>query len=251
MPERHRARSSVRTAVIWDVLRSVIAERSESTGRAKLDVVDVGGGTGGFAVPIAELGHRVTVIDPNPDALAALDRRVAEADLSRRVQAVQGEAGAVAEILGTAAADVVLCHGVLEYVDDPAAALGAINRCLRKPGTVSVLCTNRNATVLARALSGRFEEALQVLSDPDGRYGEHDLMPRRFTIGQVSDLVRTAGLVVEEVHGVRIFSDLVPGGSIDAEPGALDALLGLESIASTQPDFQAIATQIHLLAIRD
>ena len=47
------------------------------TGRA-CDVLDIGGGTGGFAVRVAELGHRVTVVDPSPDALAALDRRARE-----------------------------------------------------------------------------------------------------------------------------------------------------------------------------
>ena len=47
------------------------------------DVLDIGGGTGGFAVRVAELGHRVPVVDPSPDALASLDRRAREA-ASRR-----------------------------------------------------------------------------------------------------------------------------------------------------------------------
>ena len=35
-----------------------------------LDVVDLGGGTGGVATALRH-GHRVTVIDPSPDALAS------------------------------------------------------------------------------------------------------------------------------------------------------------------------------------
>ena len=58
--------------------------------------LDVGGGTGGFAVPLAELGHRVTVVDPSPDALAALQRRAAEAGVADRVRAVQGDAAGLA-----------------------------------------------------------------------------------------------------------------------------------------------------------
>src|SRR3954466_8507042 len=73
-PTRARVdRSRVRTGVVWDVLRSVLEQRDTS-----LDVLDAGGGTGGFAVPLAERGHQVTVVDPSPDALAALGRRVAE-----------------------------------------------------------------------------------------------------------------------------------------------------------------------------
>ncbi|MCG5437905.1 class I SAM-dependent methyltransferase, partial [Micromonospora foliorum] len=67
-----------RTAVIWSVLRAELDRR----GDAELTVLDVGGGTGGFAVPLARAGHRVTVVDASPDALAALTRRAAEAGVA-------------------------------------------------------------------------------------------------------------------------------------------------------------------------
>ena len=49
----------------------VLSARAAQAGRTVLDVVDVGAGTGGLAVSIASRGHRVTVVDPSPDALAA------------------------------------------------------------------------------------------------------------------------------------------------------------------------------------
>ena len=70
-PSHATRRAQARTAVLWAALRAVL----DADGPR--DVLDVGGGTGGFAVPIAELGHRVTVVDPSPDALAALERRAA------------------------------------------------------------------------------------------------------------------------------------------------------------------------------
>ena len=66
--------AAARTAVGWAVLR----EELSRVGRA-VTAVDVGGGTGGFAVPLAMDGHHVTVVDPSPDALAALKRRAVEA----------------------------------------------------------------------------------------------------------------------------------------------------------------------------
>src|ERR1700733_8894078 len=82
-PDAERRRDGARSSLVWDVLQGVIAARAASLGRdaggagAQLDIVDVGGGTGGFAVPFAALGHRVTVVDPSPDALAAAPRRAA------------------------------------------------------------------------------------------------------------------------------------------------------------------------------
>ena len=189
---------------------------------AGLDVLDVGGGTGGFAVPLAELGHRVTVVDPSPDALAALQRRAGEAGVE--VRAVQGDAAGLLEVVEPGSADLVLCHGVLEHVDDLAPAVAALVAVLRPGGTLSLLVATRNAVVLARAVAGRFAEAQHALEDPDGRWGPGDPMPRRFTEPGLLALLGDAGLRVEEVHGVRTVADLVPGALVDAEPGAADAL---------------------------
>src|ERR1700678_1253480 len=143
-----------RSALVWDVLRQVLAARVEETGRPALDIIDVGGGTGGFAVPFAALGHNVTVVDPSPDALAAAQRRAAE--VAAQLSVVQGEAASADSLVGSAAADLVICHNVLEYVDSPADAMAAISRVLRPAATVSVLASNAVAAVLTQALAGRF-----------------------------------------------------------------------------------------------
>ncbi len=70
-----------RTAIVRDTLRAVISALVVEAGRDRLDILDAGGGTGGFAVPLAGLGHNVTVIDPSPDSLAAAERRAAEMDV--------------------------------------------------------------------------------------------------------------------------------------------------------------------------
>jgi 2-polyprenyl-3-methyl-5-hydroxy-6-metoxy-1,4-benzoquinol methylase len=94
--------------VVWDVLRGVLAARTADTGRDRLDVIDAGGGTGGFAVPLAALGHSVTVVDPSPDSLAAAQRRAAEADV--RISAIQGEAAGLDTVVGEEAGDLVICQ---------------------------------------------------------------------------------------------------------------------------------------------
>jgi len=243
-----RPRSSLRTAVVWEVLREALARRADELGRPVLDVLDTGGGTGNFAVPVARLGHRVTVVDPSPDALFALERRAAEAGVTDLVQALQGDTQTLPDLVEPASVDAVLCHGVLEVVDDPAEALGQLTAALRKGGLVSLLAANRNGVVLARAIAGHFDEARNALTDPAGRWGDSDPMPRRFTVEELRGLADAAGLRTASVHGVRIFADLVPGVLVDTEPGALEALLALEQAAAEQPAFHAVATQVHLLA---
>ena len=202
-------RGAARTAVVWEALAPVLAS---SDG---LDVLDIGGGTGGFAVRVAELGHRVTVIDPSPDALASLDRRAREQGVA--VTGQQGDVADLLEVAGPASADVVLCHGVLEVVDDPAAALATIRRVLRPGGSLSLLVAQRHAAVVARAMAGHFAQALALLDDEHrapGRAG------RRYTQEELTALLGGAGFELTSVHGVRIFADLVPSSLLDLEPGA-------------------------------
>ncbi|MFJ9866371.1 methyltransferase [Streptomyces sp. NPDC101165] len=243
-----RPRASLRTAVVWEVLQDALDRRIKATGRDSLDVLDAGGGSGNFAVPLARLGHRVTVVDPSPNALFALERRAAEAGVADRVKGVQGDALGLFEVVERGGYDSVLCHGVLEYVDDPAEGLRNAVAALRPEGGVlSVLAAGLGGAVLARALAGHFKEAKQALENPEGRWGAGDPMPRRFTAEQLTALVEGAGLRVGAVHGVRVFADLVPGVLVDTEPGALDALLKLEAAAAELPAFHSVATQLHVL----
>jgi SAM-dependent methyltransferase len=238
----------VRTAVVWEILRGVLEEQAKVCGRSGLDVVDAGGGTGGFAVPLAELGHRVTVVDPSPDALAGLERRAAEAGVS--VRGVQGDADALLDAVGPGAADIVLCHSVLEYLDDPLAALTAVAQVVRHDGAVSVLTAGRLAAVAHRALAGHFDDARHALDDPHGCWGDRDPIPRRFTFDDLTELLAGVGMRVGAAHGIRVFADLVPGALLDGEPGAKQALIELELAAATHPVLRDIATQLHVLARR-
>jgi S-adenosylmethionine-dependent methyltransferase len=243
-----RARTTVRTAVVWDYLRATL---DELAGGRPLVVLDVGGGSGGFAVPVAQLGHRVTVIDPSPDSLAALERRAAETDTGDRVRGLQGDAAGVLDFVSAGSVDVVLCHSVLEVVDDPAEALGALAAAVRPGGVVSVLAASRVAAVVARAAAGRLAEARHMLDDPSGRSGEHDPLARRFTLDELLALLGATGLRLRTVHGARIFADTVPAPTLDTDPQAVDDLLALERAAAERPDYLAVATALHVLADRD
>lgn len=244
-----RTRTGVRTAVVWDYLRNVLDDLAAPGG--SLHVLDAGGGTGGFAVPLAQLGHDVTVVDPSPDSLAALERRAAETGSSAHIRALQGDAAGLPTLVPSATFDLVLCHSVLEVVDDPDEALRAVAQALRPGGVASVLAANRIAAVLGRAAAGRLGEARHLLEDTDGTSGGGDPALRRFTLDELQVLFAAAGLSMQTVHGVRIFADFVPPALLDGDPQAADDLLALERSAAERPDYVALATQLHLLARRD
>ncbi len=242
---RLQRRSAARTAVVWHALREVLETRYADRPAA---VVDIGGGTGGLAVRVAGLGHQVVVVDPSPDALATLARRADESGVADRVTGRQGDLATVSDLVPDGSVDLVLCHGVLEIVEDPAVALAALAGILRPGGTLSLLVNQRHAAVVTRAMAGHFTAARALLTDdsPDGTAGTG----RRFTADEVTAVLDAAGLDTEALQGVRVFVDLVPSSLVDLEPGAAEALVELEHAVATRPEYLTLATQIHAVATR-
>lgn len=227
---------STRAAAVWAALEPILRA-------GPLQVLDVGGGTGGFAVPLAQRGHTVTVVDPSPDALALLARRAHAAGVAAAVNGVQGDGDRLADVVEPASADLVLCHHVLEFVDEPASAAAALATCVRTGGRVSLLAANQAAAVLSRAVSGRPEEALALLGSQ--REGARH---RRFGVDELHGLVAQAGLSVEMWHGVRVVADLLPAVEAGAEQSA--ALRQLEAVLAQRSPYRDLATDLHLLCQR-
>lgn len=258
--ERTRTRrpgvdTAVRTAAVWAVVRDLAAQRTAELDRP-LRVVDLGGGTGGLAVPLAGEGHDVTVVDPSPDALASLRRRAHETGVDGRITPVQGDAETLPQLLGGGGAggvvDLVCCHGTLEVVDDPDAAVAGMAAVLAPGGVLSLVTAQRLAVVLARAIAGQFEQARTALQSDDGRWGDGDPVPRRFDAAALTALLTAHGLTPTRTQGVRIFSDLVPSSLFDAETDR-QALLALEEAASSHlghPLLSQLGAAVHVLATK-
>lgn len=230
-----------RAAAVWAALDPVVG-----AGR-QLRVLDVGGGSGNLAVPLARLGHDVTVVDPSADALATLQRRAETAGVGERVRGVQGDGDRLADVLDDGAAyDLALCHSVLEVVDDPAATLRQIAGALQPDGLVSVATVNRAGAVLARALAGHPVEAFALLEDRDPAPGRARPARRRFAPDDLLALVEGAGLVPGTWRGISVVADLL-GAASGADP---DAVRRLELALAELSPYRDVATGLHLLATR-
>ena len=241
---------AVRGGVLWTAIQELVEAATTRSAGEELRVLDLGGGTGGLAVPVAELGHRVTVVDPSPDALAALNRRAAERGVDDRIRGVQGDAHDLLDHVESGTVDIVLCHGVLEVVDDPDEALDTIRAAMHPSGALSVVVAGRYAAVLAKAMAGHLSEARTLLETPPSALTATAARLRRYTPDDVVALLRAHGFRPDRVHAVRVFADLVPSSVFDVEPDASRALLELEEAVAEVSAFAAVAAQLHVVASR-
>jgi SAM-dependent methyltransferase len=247
--QRGATPGGARSVVLWETLRGLLGPVPDTArGIAARRVLDVGGGTGGLAVRVAELGHLVTVVDPSPDALASLHRRAVESGVEERVVGIQGDTADLLDHVEPGSADMVLCHGVLEVVDDPGQALDAVADVLADDGRLSVVVAGRLAAVLGRALAGHLVAARSMVDASVGGWNLRVDGPRRYTREEILDLLEGHGFTADAVHGIRVLADLVPSAVVDTEPGASAALVELERAVSQIPELAAVASQLMVVA---
>src|SRR5262249_25512408 len=86
---------------------------------SSLNALDLGCGTGAAAVRLAHLGFHVTLLDSSPAMLDVAQRAAVEAGVSDKMALKPGDAAQLASLFPGCAFDLIVCHNVLEYVDDP------------------------------------------------------------------------------------------------------------------------------------
>lgn len=231
------------------VLAELVATADPDDG-TRPRVLDLGGGSGTRAVPLAALGCQVIVADTSVDALAILRRRAVDAGVADRVTAIQADAEQPTAVVPDGSVDLVICHHLLESVDDPAAVLAAATAALRPGGRLSLLAPTRWGMVVRLILASRPAAALALIDDPDGRFGPSDPLLRRFEPDRLRELLEAAGLAVESSAGVGGLAGLTVGPSRPLSAADEAAQPALAAAVAASPVLRDIAPDVHLVARR-
>ncbi|HZZ50810.1 MAG TPA: methyltransferase domain-containing protein [Pseudonocardia sp.] len=241
-----RVESDVPASVVHRALHAEVERARRRRGDQPVRVLDVGGGSGAWAVPMAAAGCAVTVVDTSPNALAALQGRAREAGVGSRVVALQGDVLTLADVVPEADADLVLGHGLLEVVDDVDSTLANLAAATRPAGAVSVLVSGLYGAVIAQVHAGRVSQANAVLADPRGRTGQQDPLQRRLSLAAAREVLQaTEGLSVELVQGDGVFEGWLPAAAWASDP---DDLAELEAAMARTPELLVLAARLHLMA---
>jgi S-adenosylmethionine-dependent methyltransferase len=238
-------RDVVRQELVAAQLAEALAERPSSR---PLRVLDAGCGQGTQALRLARAGHEVTGLDPSAELL---DRFAAE--LSKEDPEVQGGVRVV-QGLGEAAPemvagpfDLVLCHGVLMYLDDIVSMLAALSAVATEHGLLSVLVRNGLAPAMRDGLRGDYLGARRAFDSP--RYTNRLGLPARaHTPAQVDAALAAFGWRRTRWSGVRVFTDHRHGPSPSGDE--LEQLLAAEHEAGRRDPYRSVAALLHLIYAR-
>jgi len=215
-----------------------------------LRALDLGGGTGAAAVRLAELGMHVTLLDLSPKMLDLAKEAAWEAGVAERITLQTGNAAELPNLFEAGSFDVILCHNIMEFVDDPCAVLRAAARALRgSSGIISILVRNQPGEVLKAALTnGDLAAAERTLGAEWGDESLYGGRVRLFTAESLRAMLLAASLVVTAERGVRVMSDYLPSKVSRNDEYA--RIFELERKLGRQAEFAAIARYTHILSHR-
>jgi SAM-dependent methyltransferase len=193
------------------------------------------------AIPLAERGYRVTLLDPSEEMLRIARRRAREAgvDLAFVRGSIEDAASHV-----TGPFDAICVHAVLMYVEDPSAALRVLRSLAADGAVLSLLEKNRDALAVRPGLRGDFTEALRVLDHPVAA-GNLGIANRSYGLDGWRRMLEAEGWRAGSVVGIRLFSDLAED---DLAPDAFELLLRLEREAGRREPYRSVSRLLHLAA---
>lgn len=219
--------------------------------KASQRALDLGCGTGANGLRLARLGFQVTLLDSSAAMLEIAKLAAEEAGIIEKIELKHGDADQLANLFPPGTFDVILCHNVLEFVDDPGMVLEGAARALRDSSAIlSILVRNRAGEVFKAAiLAGDLATAENNLDSQWGNEALYGGRVRLFTPERTQALLKEASLATIAERGVRVMSDyLSPRISLDAE---YNRVLELERKLGSRPDFAAVARYTHHLARAD
>lgn len=203
----------------------------------RLRVLDVGMGQGTQALRLARAGHQVTGVERDATMIAAARDALAgqPEGIRERMRIVEGDGRDTGVHFLPGSFDVVLCHGVLMYVEEPDPLLAGLARMLAPGGLLSLVVRNGDALALAAfdTTSYRNRLGLDVRAD---------------RLATLTAKLAGIGAPLHTWYGVRVFTDTAPDGA--PPPADLDALLAAEERAGRTDPYRSVAALLHLCGVR-
>jgi S-adenosylmethionine-dependent methyltransferase len=226
-----------------------IANVQRHINKAPSRVLDVGGGNGLDTLALATQGHSVTLLDLSTEMLAEAERNVEKYGVAERVTFRQADLLAVPSLFPEGAFDLILCHNVLQFVEDVSTTLQAICHPARPGGIVSILGTNRYSEAYRQALQQLNLEAAYASLSASSTYSSTFNTPIHMQAAEeLNEPLQNARCEVIAQYGVRCLCDYVFDNEIKNDPTFFAQLERLEYAMSDLYPYYLLARLYQVIA---
>lgn len=201
-------------------------------------ILDAGGGTAFYSIPLAAQGHEVVILDLSKKMLEIAESKAKRLGVIDRVKLQLGDLENIKQ--PNESFNVVLCHLSLCYADSPSGALAEFSRVLRRDGILSLIVENKMYFSISEAFKGNITEAIE-------RFKKDTLFVTTPKLGTLRTFERQELLTLFEqakfkpikTLGLRIISDYLSFTQKNLQDD-VETLKDLELLLSRSPDWNSV-----------
>lgn len=243
----HRFASNIQGSTKGEIRQTVLARDfadfipALDPEQQSLRVLDAGGGQGLMSVYFAERGYDVVLCDVSVEMLKRAKTVIENSGHDRRITVYHGS---IQQYLQTKppAFDLVLCHALLEWVEDAQSVLQRLCEVTASGGFLSLLYYNLHGLVFKNLLRTNFKK----ISSQKWQGSKRSLTPSYpLTADQINSWIAELPLSLLCESGVRVFNDFIfSRADREREP---EQLMQYELKYSREKPYRELARYIHLL----
>lgn len=247
-------KGQIRIQRVWESLQQHLPQEPAM-------VLDIGGGAGHIAELICDKGHQVTLVEPADNMLALAKARLARFVHQGQARLLQGSlqdlsSWSLSEYCSSHPENaerpislpfkVVICHAVLEWLQEPKGAIPLLADSMEQDGLLSLLFYNQHSLIIKNLLRGNFYRAKRALLDHQWSGDPGSLTPTSpLDPFAVRRWVADAGLEEVALNGIRSFYDYIPK-KVSSERSMSD-IIELEQLLGDTEPYLFMSRYIHLL----
>ena len=203
-------------------------------------VLDLGAGQGQFAKYMLEQGAEVTLIDHSAEMLEQARSLLGTENLLDRTSFLHSDLWRTEN--WPKCFDVITCHAVLEWLEEPFEAIRLMSNKLPPGGYLSLMFYNLNGLIYKNLLRGNYKK----VTNEDYRGQRGSLTPNSpLKVSDVLEVAKGEGLEILCHSGVRCFHDYIFDRNVQTQN--LEQAIELELMLSREAPYRDLGRYVHLL----
>jgi S-adenosylmethionine-dependent methyltransferase len=225
------------------------ANLAKHLGQNPMRILDAGGGNGLDSLPLAKLGNFVDIVDYSQEMLADVQRRAAQENIQNYIATHLFDVKNIANLFPGSQFDLILCHNVLQYIEDVPALLKIFSKLLKPDGILSVISINRYSTPYHAAfLDDNLAEALVQLDTRTSKAKIFDAVMTNYCADEIKELLENVGIVTEGEYGIRCICDYWGDNERKLDPVIFEQIERLEFALTELHPYKLLARYFQVVA---
>ncbi|MCB2354232.1 class I SAM-dependent methyltransferase [Clostridium estertheticum] len=143
--------------------------------------------------------------------------------------------------------DLVVCHNVLEYAENPKEIFREFYRVLRPNGIISMVKHNHAGRIMSKVIfENNMDEAIRLLNGGASNVANFG-QANYYNINDIMGWIGELDINIEKVLGIRTFFALHPNNEIRYDPIWQEKMFEVEMMVSDIDDYINISFYNHVL----